>query len=111
MNNPFLIMTFLYIAMGVLAALDAALVSLSLLPAYSGLRWLRVHFITLGALTEFAFGILPIVVARRHRLPRTSVDYAASLRVLQSAVGTGVPVCVRLEAPLSEIIVSVRANR
>ncbi len=43
MNNPFLIMTFLYIAMGVLAALDAALVNLSLVPAFSGLRWLRVH--------------------------------------------------------------------
>lgn len=48
--------------------------------------------------------------ARLHRLPRTSVDYAASLRVLQAAVGTGVPVCVRLEAPHSEIIVSVRTD-
>lgn len=48
--------------------------------------------------------------ARIYRLPRTSADYAASLRVLQAAAGTGVPVCVRLEAPHSEVIVSVRTN-
>lgn len=48
--------------------------------------------------------------ARIYRLPRTSADYAASLRTLQAAAGTGVAVCVRLTAPHSEIIVSVRAN-
>ena len=48
--------------------------------------------------------------ARIYRLPRTSPDYAASLRSLQAAAGTGVAVCVRLTAPHSEIIVSVRAN-
>lgn len=46
-----------------------------------------------------------------YRLPRTSVDYAASLRHLQAAAGTGVAVCVRLTAPHSAVIVSVRANR
>lgn len=48
--------------------------------------------------------------ARIYRLPRTSADYAASLRTLQAAVGTGVAVCVQLTAPHSEIIVSVRPN-
>jgi hypothetical protein len=48
--------------------------------------------------------------ARIYRLPRTSANYAASLRTLQAAAGTGVAVCVRLEAPHSEIIVSVRTN-
>ena len=48
--------------------------------------------------------------ARIYRLPRTSADYAASLRILQAAAGTGVPVCVKLIAPHSEVIVSVRAN-
>ena len=48
--------------------------------------------------------------ARIYRLPRTSPDYAASLRSLQAAAGTGVAVCVRLKTPHSEIIVSVRAN-
>jgi hypothetical protein len=48
--------------------------------------------------------------ARIYRLPRTSADYAASLRTLQAAAGTGVAVCVRLSEPHSEVIVSVRAN-
>ena len=48
--------------------------------------------------------------ARIYRLPRTSADYAASLRILQAAAGTGVPVWVKLTAPHSEVIVSVRAN-
>jgi len=48
--------------------------------------------------------------ARIHRLPRTSADYAASLRILQAAAGTGVAVCVRLKEPHSETIESVRAN-
>jgi len=48
--------------------------------------------------------------ARIHRLPRTSAEYAASLRTLQAAAGTGFAVCVRLTAPHSDIIVSVRAN-
>jgi len=48
--------------------------------------------------------------ARIYRLPRTSADFAASLRILQTAAGTGVPVCVRLTAPHSEVIESVRAN-
>jgi hypothetical protein len=48
--------------------------------------------------------------ARIYRLPRTSPDYAASLRSLRAAAGTGVAVCVRLTALHSEIIVGVRAN-
>ena len=48
--------------------------------------------------------------ARIYRLPRTSPDYAASLRSLQAAAGTGVAVCVRLTAPHSEVIVGVRAS-
>ena len=32
--------------------------------------------------------------ARIYRMPRTSADYAASLRTLQAAAGTGVAVCV-----------------
>lgn len=48
--------------------------------------------------------------ARIYRLPRTSAGYAASLRTLQAAAGTGLAVCVRLTAPHSEVIDSVRAN-
>jgi hypothetical protein len=48
--------------------------------------------------------------ARIYRLPRTSPDYASSLRTLQAAAGTRAPVRVRLTAPHSEIIESVRAG-
>jgi hypothetical protein len=48
--------------------------------------------------------------ARIYRLPRMSSDYSASLRILQAAAGTGLVVCVRLIAPHSEVIDSVRAN-
>ena len=48
--------------------------------------------------------------ARIYRLPRASAGYAESLRTLQAAAGTGVALCVRLAAPHSEVIDSVRAN-
>jgi len=65
MSFPYLLMTFLYFLMAVLSAIDASLSGFSLLPWFNGLRWLRVHFITLGVLTEALFGLLPVLVALR----------------------------------------------
>lgn len=70
MLNPYFLVAFLYVALAVLGALDAALIHFELLPAFAGIRWVRVHFITLGALTEFAFGIMPILVAGWSGRPR-----------------------------------------
>ena len=70
MFNPYFLVAFLYIALAVLGALDATLVNFGLLPAFAGMNWVRVHFITLGTLTEFAFGALPLLVAARAKLPR-----------------------------------------
>lgn len=75
MFNPYFLITFLFVALAVLGALDASLINFELLPGFVGLRWARVHFITLGALTEFAFGILPIVVAARAGLPRPKIRW------------------------------------
>ena len=75
MFNPYFLVAFLYIALAVLGALDAALVNFGLLPAFAGMGWVRVHFITLGALTEFAFGALPILVAARAKLPRPKIRW------------------------------------
>lgn len=75
MINPYFLMTFLYVVLAVLAALDASLINLDLLPTFAGLRWMRVHFITLGALTEFAFGILPLLVAARNGIPRPKIRW------------------------------------
>jgi len=73
--NPYFLVTFLYIALAVLGALDAALINFNLLPFFAGLRWMRVHFITLGALTELVFGILPLLVASRNGLPRPKIRW------------------------------------
>ena len=70
MLNPYLLMALLYLLVGVLAAADASLTSLNLLGWFNGLRWLRVHFITLGMATEAFFGVLPWLVAARRGLPR-----------------------------------------
>ncbi|MCA9969644.1 MAG: hypothetical protein KC425_05490 [Anaerolineales bacterium] len=63
-------MALLFGALAALQAADAALVNFSLLPWFNGMRWLRVHFITLGALTEVLFGALPLLVARLQGKPR-----------------------------------------
>lgn len=75
MLNPYFLMAFLYVLLAILAALNASLIHFDILPAFAGLRWVRVHFITLGALTEFAFGILPIIVALRSKLPRPKMRW------------------------------------
>jgi hypothetical protein len=38
-----------------------------LISAYAGIRWLRVHFITLGMLTEATFWLMPVLVAARNK--------------------------------------------
>lgn len=75
MLNPYFLVVFLYVALAALSALDASLIHFELLPFFAGLRWMRVHFITLGALTEFAFGIMPILVAARAGLPRPKIRW------------------------------------
>ena len=65
MLNPFLLMAVFYLIVAIVAAVDASLTSFALLPWFTGLPWLRVHFITLGVLTETAFGVLPAFVAGR----------------------------------------------
>lgn len=73
--SPYFLMAILYVSLAVLAALDASLTSLNLLPWFNGLRWLRVHFITLGALTEVTFGVLPGLVAARTGRPRPAIRW------------------------------------
>jgi len=62
----YFLMSGLFVVMAVIAALDASLTSFDLLPWFNGLRWLRVHLITLGAMTEAIFGVLASLVAIRH---------------------------------------------
>jgi hypothetical protein len=45
------------------AAADVSLVSFNLLNNFPALRWVRVHFITLGILSQVIFGLLPLLEA------------------------------------------------
>lgn len=75
MPRPYRLMLALFAALGALAALDAALAALGVTPFLTGLRWLRVHAVTLGLVTEAAFGLLPAMAARRAGRPRPPDDH------------------------------------
>lgn len=62
--NPYFITSVLFLILAGLVALDSALTSFQILPWFNGLRWLRVHLITLGALSEMIFGVLPALTAK-----------------------------------------------
>lgn len=70
MYNLYFLMSALFVLMAVLGAVDSSLVSLNILPWFNGLRWVRVHLITLGAMTEALFGVLPLLAAIHYNLPR-----------------------------------------
>lgn len=92
--NLYLIMTALFVAMAALMAADAALTSFTILPWFNGLRWLRVHLITLGAVTEMVFGLLPAIVAIQSRLPRPKFrwDIWLTLNLGLLALLIGIPI-------------------
>jgi cytochrome c oxidase cbb3-type subunit 1 len=94
MFNPYFLMTILYISLALLGALDAALINFDRVVPFSGLRWMRIHFITLGALTEFAFGILPILASSRKllRRPKFRWDIWGSLNLGLLILLIGIPI-------------------
>ncbi len=73
--NPYLLMVVLYLSVAVLGALEASFASLQILPWFNGMKWLRIHFITLGALTETIFWLMPVLVANRSKLPRPKLRW------------------------------------
>lgn len=73
--NPYLFMVVLYLSMALLGALESNLSSWQILPWFNGMKWLRIHFITLGALTETVFWLMPLLVAQRTKLPRPQLRW------------------------------------
>lgn len=63
MPIAYLITTLLYVFVALLAAADASLVSLNLASGFVALRWVRVHFITLGLISQVIFGLLPVLIS------------------------------------------------
>lgn len=66
----YFLMVVLYLSLAVVAALESSFSSFQIVPWFNGMVWLRVHLITLGALTQILFAILPIITAARYNLPR-----------------------------------------
>ena len=73
MPIPYLLTTLLYTFVALLAAADASLVSMSVFSAFPALRWVRVHFITLGILSQVVFGLLPLLTASLSKKVRPSM--------------------------------------
>ncbi len=93
MLNPYLLMTLLYASLAALTAFDSSLTSFNLVPWFNGLRWLRVHLITLGTRTETLFGLLPLLVAVRsgQPKPKTRWDIWLSLNAGLLTLLVGIP--------------------
>jgi len=79
MQAPYLIMTGLYLLLTGVVTLDSSLASIGLMPALAGLKWMRVHFVTLGVLTQMVFGLLPWFTARGLKLPNAKMNWATWL--------------------------------
>ena len=72
MPIPYLLTSLLYLFVALLAAVDASFVSLNLVGAFPALRWVRVHFVTLGILSQVIFGLLPGLVASLAKKPKSA---------------------------------------
>lgn len=92
-SNPYYLTALLFMAMAVLIAMDSALASVNLLPFFNGLHWLRLHFITIGAIMESCFGFLPALVASWAKKPIPSIrwDIWISLNTGMLTLLVGIP--------------------
>lgn len=61
-NNPFLLVAGLYLSVGLLAVVGRLGVELGAIGSLPRLRWLTIHFVTIGGLTQALFGALPALV-------------------------------------------------
>lgn len=67
---PYLLMAFLYFFVAIAFAVEASFISWQIVPWFNGMVWMRVHFITLGVMTQLVFGVLPVLSAKYHGVPR-----------------------------------------
>lgn len=95
---PYILMAALFLFLAILAAVESSFSSLGFLPWFNGMVWLRVHLITLGAMTQMLFGALPLLTAVRHRLPRPAIrwDIWLTLNAGILALLVGIPLVNRV---------------
>lgn len=75
MQTPYYIVSGLFLALTGVVTADSSLANLGWMPAFGGIKWMRVHFITLGVLTEIVIGLLPVLTARGLKLPRPGMNW------------------------------------
>lgn len=86
MPIPYLLTTLLYAFIALLVAADAWLISFNLIDTFIALRWVRVHFITLGILSQVIFGLLPVLVASLSKKERPAMRWDIWLTLNSSFV-------------------------
>ncbi len=98
MTTLYIISSLVYLLTALLFALDVALIQWGLLPGYSGMAWLRVHFVTLGFVTQILFGLLPRLQAARYGAPRprSRADIWLGLNVGLLLLLVGIPIVNRV---------------
>src|SRR6056297_660576 len=61
-TDPFFLMAGLYLTVGLLAVVGVVGVDLGVLEPFARLRWVTIHLVTIGAMTQALFGALPALV-------------------------------------------------
>lgn len=93
MPLPYLITILLYVLVALLVAADTALASMGLVGPFSALRWVRVHFITLGIISQAVFGLLPWLISALSNRSRPAMSWSTwlSLNVGLVLLAAGFP--------------------
>jgi len=71
-NNPFLLMAGLYLTIGFIAIVGKLAVDARLIDALPRIRWLTIHFVTIGGMTQALFGLLPALTTSASGDPGTA---------------------------------------
>ncbi len=97
MPHPYFLMSLLYLSLVALGVLASILTGLEIIPLFGSLKWLRVHLVTLGALSEITFGLAPILVTTLRGLPRPKMrwDIWLSLNAGLVLLLIGIPTITR----------------
>ena len=95
---PYMIMTFFYFLIAIVFALEASFISWQIFPWFNGMVWLRVHFITLGVLSQVIFGVMPLLSAKFYGVPQPKMrwDIWAALNAGIVLLLIGIPMVSRV---------------
>jgi len=88
-TNPFIVMAGLYLTVGLAAVVGTLAVESGLIESLPRLRWVLIHLVTIGGLTQAVFGVLPSLVTATDASARRPADGRRWLQWL--ALNAGYP--------------------